>query len=268
MKLLPNCKTFKEEATIWTHRLNRMSEIFEKWIDVQHQWVYFEAIFSGNTDIKHRLPNASNQFNMIHTKYLGLMKHVSKSPYIYTVNLEVHLLDPGKTESVKALGVKLGQFVLVFCCDEIFDFQAMGRIFVGLCQVGAWGCFDEANRLEERILSAVSQQIQSIQQGLKAISVDPKAEVELVGKTLKIFSHTVIFITMNLGYAGQSNLPENLKKLFRSMAITRPDRELIAQLAVQAAPLQFWITGSQGSSHQFWSFEVWPTANQKLHGCY
>ncbi|EHS63264.1 dynein heavy chain 1, cytosolic [Puccinia graminis f. sp. tritici CRL 75-36-700-3] len=74
--------TFKEEATIWTHRLNRMSEIFEKWIDVQRQWVYFEAIFSGNTDIKHRLPNASNQFNMIHTKYLGLMKHVSKSPYI------------------------------------------------------------------------------------------------------------------------------------------------------------------------------------------
>ena len=65
----------------------------------------------------------------------------------------------GKTESVKALGVQLGRFVLVFCCDETFDFQAMGRIFVGLCQVGAWGCFDEFNRLEERILSAVSQQV-------------------------------------------------------------------------------------------------------------
>ncbi|KNZ50938.1 dynein heavy chain 1, cytosolic, partial [Puccinia sorghi] len=135
-----------------------------------------------------------------------------------------------KTESVKALGVQLGRFVLVFCCDETFDFQAMGRIFVGLCQVGAWGCFDEANRLEERILSAVSQQIQSIQQGLKAASVDPNAEVELVGKTLKINPHTGIFITMNPGYAGRSNLPDNLKKLFRSMAMTRPDRELIAQV--------------------------------------
>ena len=50
--------------------------------------------------------------------------------------------------------------------------QAMGRIFVGLCQVGAWGCFDEFNRLEERMLSACSQQIQTIQEALKEKAVD------------------------------------------------------------------------------------------------
>ncbi|SBS94045.1 dynein heavy chain, putative [Plasmodium ovale curtisi] len=72
----------------------------------------------------------------------------------------------GKTESVKALGAQLGRYVLVFNCDESFDFTAMGRIFVGLCQVGAWGCFDEFNRLEERILSAVSEQILTIQTSL------------------------------------------------------------------------------------------------------
>ncbi len=44
----------------------------------------------------------------------------------------------GKTESVKALGSQLGRFVLVFNCDKTFDGNAMGRIFVGLCQVGAW----------------------------------------------------------------------------------------------------------------------------------
>ncbi|KAG9049343.1 hypothetical protein FS837_010557 [Tulasnella sp. UAMH 9824] len=136
----------------------------------------------------------------------------------------------GKTESVKALGVQLGRFVLVFCCDETFDFQAMGRIFVGLCQVGAWGCFDEFNRLEERILSAVSQQVQSIQQGLAALAKNPNAEIELVGKSLKINKNIGIFITTNPNYAGRSQLPPNLTKLFRPMAMTRPDRELIAQV--------------------------------------
>ncbi|VDP72907.1 unnamed protein product [Echinostoma caproni] len=142
----------------------------------------------------------------------------------------------GKTESVKALGTQLGRFVLVFNCDETFDFHAMGRIFVGLCQVGAWGCFDEFNRLEERMLSAVSQQIQSIQETLKdmAGAARPQGKdavtVELLGKQVTVHPDMAIFITMNPDYAGRSNLPDNLKKLFRSLAMTQPDRQLIAQV--------------------------------------
>ncbi|XP_070608209.1 cytoplasmic dynein 1 heavy chain 1 isoform X1 [Erythrolamprus reginae] len=142
----------------------------------------------------------------------------------------------GKTESVKALGHQLGRFVLVFNCDETFDFQAMGRIFVGLCQVGAWGCFDEFNRLEERMLSAVSQQVQCIQEALREHSnpnYDKSAApitCELLNKQVKVSPDMAIFITMNPGYAGRSNLPDNLKKLFRSLAMTKPDRQLIAQV--------------------------------------
>lgn len=136
----------------------------------------------------------------------------------------------GKTESVKALGIQLGRFTLVFCCDDTFDFQAMGRIFLGICQVGAWGCFDEFNRLEERILSAVSQQVQNIQLGLKRGADNGDSLIELAGRQFSVNNNTGIFITMNPGYAGRSNLPDNLKKLFRSVAMSKPDKELIAEV--------------------------------------
>ena len=55
----------------------------------------------------------------------------------------------GKTESVKALGQNFGRQVLVFNCDEGLDYKSMGRIFIGLVKSGAWGCFDEFNRLLE-----------------------------------------------------------------------------------------------------------------------
>ena len=123
-----------------------------------------------------------------------------------------------------ALGSQLGRYTLVFCCDEAFDLKAMSRIFVGLCMCGAWGVFDEFNRLEERILSAVSQQIQVIQTALSANS----AHVELNSREVSLSSDMGIFITMNPGYAGRTELPDNLKVLFRPVAMMVPNYTLIA----------------------------------------
>lgn len=210
------------------------------------EWLYqMRFYFNGTVENPiHRLTiNMANASFYYGYEYLGVVDRLVQTPltdrcYLtLTQALEQRLggspfgpAGTGKTESVKALGVQLGRFVLVFCCDETFDFQAMGRIFIGLCQVGAWGCFDEFNRLEERILSAVSQQVQTIQLGLKDATVNPNHEIELVGRNVKVNTDTGIFITMNPGYAGRSNLPDNLKKLFRSIAMTKPDRELIAQV--------------------------------------
>ncbi|KAJ3390612.1 Cytoplasmic dynein 2 heavy chain 1 [Lobulomyces angularis] len=135
----------------------------------------------------------------------------------------------GKTESVKALAVMMGRQCLVFNCDEGIDYKSMGRIFVGLVNCGAWGCFDEFNRLEESVLSAVSQQIQVIQAGLKT----SQKSIALLGKTVDLDPNSGIFVTLNpagKGYGGRQKLPDNLKQLFRSVAMTHPNNDLIAEV--------------------------------------
>eukprot|EP00732_Lithocolla_globosa_P004262 Lithocolla_globosa_v1_NODE_3842_length_1558_cov_16.637326.p2 type:complete len:184 gc:universal NODE_3842_length_1558_cov_16.637326:742-1293(+) len=57
-----------------------------------------------------------------------------------------------------------------------------------------------------------------------------KSEIELVGNHVTVHQDTGIFITMNPGYAGRSNLPDNLKKLFRPVAMNKPDKEMISQV--------------------------------------
>lgn len=69
----------------------------------------------------------------------------------------------------------------------------MGRIFLGLVRCGAWGCFDEFNRLEEDVLSAVSQQIQCIQAVLK----DRVSEMEFLGQRVEVNANAGIFVTLN-----------------------------------------------------------------------
>lgn len=101
----------------------------------------------------------------------------------------------------------------------------MGRIFLGLCSVGAYGCFDEFNRLEEKIMSTVSQLIQQIQSCLK-----DKSTLCLINQNIDVNPDTGLFITMNPGYAGRTSLPDNLKKLFRPVAMTRPNRQIISQV--------------------------------------
>ncbi|KAG5316465.1 DYH2 protein, partial [Acromyrmex insinuator] len=132
----------------------------------------------------------------------------------------------GKTETVKDLGKALGFNVIVQNCSEGLDYKSMGRLFSGLSQTGAWGCFDEFNRINVEVLSVVAQQILSI---LTALA-QRLTRFILDGSTISLVHTCGIFITMNPGYAGRTELPDNLKSMFRPISMIVPDSCMIAEI--------------------------------------
>ncbi|NXH09440.1 DYH9 protein, partial [Bucco capensis] len=136
----------------------------------------------------------------------------------------------GKTETTKDLGRALGMMVYVFNCSEQMDYKSCGNIYKGLSQTGAWGCFDEFNRISVEVLSVVAVQVKSVQDAIR----EKKKCFHFLGEEISLVPSVGIFITMNPGYAGRAELPENLKALFRPCAMVVPDFELICEIMLVA----------------------------------
>ncbi|KAM3623278.1 uncharacterized protein V6R79_009492 [Siganus canaliculatus] len=132
----------------------------------------------------------------------------------------------GKTETVKDLAKALATKCVVFSCSNELDYKMIGRFFSGLAQSGAWCCLDRFNQTDIDALSVITQQLITIRNA-KAAKL---SRFLFEGKEIKLVMTCASFITVNTDSVCRTELPDNLKSLFRPVAMMVPNFTTIAEV--------------------------------------
>ncbi|XP_071673758.1 dynein axonemal heavy chain 9-like isoform X5 [Patagioenas fasciata] len=234
-------------CTIDVHARDVVAKMIAQKVDNAQAFIWLSQLrHRWSDEERHCFANICDAQFLYSCEYLGNTPRLVIAPltdrcYI-TLTQSLHLTrsgapagpaGTGKTETTKDLGRALGIMVYVFNCSEQMDYKSCGNIYKGLSQTGAWGCFDEFNRISAEVLSVVAVQVKSVQDAIR----EKKKSFHFLGEDINLVPSVGIFITMNPGYAGRTELPENLKALFRPCAMVVPDFELICEIMLVAEGL-------------------------------
>ena len=204
---------------------------------------YFDEAGDGE-DVKVKQVNSQLMYGY---EYIGAASRLVVTPLTercyLTITSALHInlgaspagpAGTGKTETVKDLSKALAIQCVVFNCSEQIEIKIMARLFAGLAQQGAWTCLDEFNRIDIEVLSVIAQQVLQIRDALR----NGTGRLIFNEIEIQVKSSVGIFVTMNPNYSGRTELPDNLKILFRPISMMIPDYALIAEILLFAQGFQ------------------------------
>jgi dynein heavy chain len=230
-------------VTTDVHARDIIDELCDRQVCVVHDFLWQQQLrYYWESDIDDCMIKHSDAKVLYGYEYMGATSRLVITPLTdrcwltltgsYALKLGAAPAGPagtGKTESSKDLAKAMGIQCVVFNCSDQIDYKMMGKLFRGLAQGGSWVCLDEFNRIDIEVLSVIAQQLLVLREG----RIAHKSNINFMGIQINLVDHHVI-ITMNPGYAGRTELPDNLQVCFRPVSMMVPNYALIAEIMLFA----------------------------------